>query len=393
MRSVTLFIITVWILMAAAPLQAEGIALEDLSTGEKPPSMTLSPYDTFNWNYVYKYKSASASAVDHYWILTAGHVADDGGTGTLVIDGQTYIQQEVVLHSRAADPDGNKTADLALVRYDKPFPGYYLLHDAAPVGSDVVICGYGYRGDVVSTSSQSYFTQDSTGGNTTRRWGTNRINSEETYTSTTPIAATSKCFDISISKSWDNKTLYEAGCNYFDSGGGMFCKDGGEWKLAGHIVALYSIVGQPEGQLRGNYAVATKYYINWIKSVIVDYDTDMDGLPDWWETKYAGDPISMERDGHDDNDTMTNYEEWLADTIPIDGESLLEITIYDSDGTLGFNSSTNRQYQVQSRTSLSGSNTVWQIEVDWFTPTGPLTEVSVSSAAAQQYHRIRARLR
>ena len=213
MRSVLTYLVLSSLMWSGMTMRAVAIAVADLPTSEIAP--TGEGY-SFNWDYVYNYKGASASAVDHYWILTAAHVADDGGTGSLTIGGEIYTQQEVVLHAQANDPDNNPTADIALVRYDKQFPGYYLLGDSVPVDSEVVVCGFGRSGNVVSSSFSAYFTETGT-GHTTRRWGTNKIDDEITrsYTGPSPLGLTqNKGFDITISttKGSAGKTTYVVAC-------------------------------------------------------------------------------------------------------------------------------------------------------------------------------------
>lgn len=387
MRCVFTSIMVMVLLLAGMPMHVHAIATANLTTSERSPANTVIGA-TFNWDYIYNYKGASATAVDHYWILTAAHVADDGVSGNLVIDGETYTQQEVVFHTQAADPGGNETADIALVRYDKKLPGYYLLADSVPVESDILTCGFGFPGNVVSLNNAAYFTEDDTAGHITKRWGTNRIDFEDIFYSTVPIVATSRVFNISIStKNSQSKTAYEAGCNIYDSGGGMFFNDEGEWKLVGHMVARYS----SGGQLRGNLAAATKYYVNWIKSVIVDYDTDMDGLPDWWEMLHG----ETEAGEDPDVDGFTNYEEWLADTLPNDSNSFLRVTAYTNATSLVFSSSDNRKYQVQYRVDMADSNTTWQTESgsDWFDGSYPQTVQTVSDLTGNRFYRVRVKLR
>jgi len=386
--------IRIWLaaLLIGLSSSARGIALADLPTGEISP--TNEGY-TFNWDYVYNYKGSSASAVDHYWILTAAHVADDGGTGNLTIGGETYTQQEVVYHAQADDPDNNPTADLALVRYDKPFPGYYLLNTSIPVDGEIIFCGYGHSGNVVSTTTDGYFTSNG-GSHSTKRWGTNRIDYEisRTYSGPSPLGTTmNEGFDITISTTKGNagKTAYEAGGNVYDSGSGMFYNDGGVWKLTGHMTLRYETA--TSGRYAGNFAVGTRHYIAWIKSVITDYDSDQDGLPDWWEAEYGMDETSMVATNDLDNDHFTNYEEWLADTIPTNGNSFLELGAYTNTAEIVFSSSTNRDYQIQYRLDLTDTNAVWATEVDWFAGTGPDHTTSVSTVSSNRFYRIRARLR
>ena len=385
MHRVVTILLVLSFFVAALTARVQAVALADLPAGEQSPSNETFFGSSFNWDYVYNYKGSSASAVDHYWILTAAHVADDGGTGSLIIDGETYMQQEVVFHSQATDPDGHLTADIALVRYDKPFPGYYLLTDTVPVGSEIMICGFGRPGNVVSTFSTAIFTEDET-GHSTKRWGTNTIDQERTYSSTDPIVAASKGFDITISKDRRNagKTVYEAGCNIYDSGGGMFYNDGGTWKLTGHMIARSSI---STNQHTGNFAVAAKYYENWIKSVIIDYDTSMNGLPDWWEAEHS---VSDAEDDPD-RDGFTNYDEWIADTDPNLGSSYLAVAAYTLSSELVFESSEDRKYRIEYSDALLNPN--WATEIDWFEGSVSQSIQAVSNAESNRFYRIRAKRR
>lgn len=370
--------------LAVVVHQSSAIATANLSVSEDLPSKAIAPYNTFNWDYMYKYKNASSAAVDHYWIITAGHVADDTPSGNLNIGGETFIQQETVFHP---------TADLALVRYDKPLPGYYLLSDSIPIGDEVVLCGYGFSGNVVSTGSSAYFT-DSGSGNGVKRWGSNRIDNDISYIYEAPGPlgwTTNLGFEVTISTANpnDGKTLYESGGNVYDSGAGLFHTNGSNWELVGTMTTRTN-----NGfNYTGNFAVGTKYYVDWIKSVIVDYDTDMDSLPDWWEIQHGGDATSMVATNDLDEDHFSNYEEWIADTNPTNGSSFFNMGIYTNVTTVVFTSSTNRKYQIQSRTDLSDTNEVWQTEVDWFTGLYPQTITNVSASTSNRFYRVRAKLR
>ena len=99
-------------------VEVEAIATLDVTISESNPTNQTS-YADFNWDYVYKYKGSSAVAVDDHWLITAAHVADDGGSGALTINGNTFSQMQRVFHP---------TADLALIRYDRELPGFYPLH-------------------------------------------------------------------------------------------------------------------------------------------------------------------------------------------------------------------------------------------------------------------------
>lgn len=355
---------------------ALSIALEDLAAGEAAPG---NAGYSFDWDHLHKYKNATSAAVDHYWILTAAHVADDGGNGSLTVGGQTYTQQQVVFHP---------FADLALVKYDKPFPGYYPLADSIPVGGEVVFCGFGRTGDVMSTRFSAYFT-DSGSGNGTKRWGTNRIDNDftMTYDAGAPLGITTNHgFEVTISKTpflgSGDGTDYEAGGNVFDSGAGLFHYDGAQWELVGTMVTRTN-----NGvNFTGNFAVGTAPHVAWIKSVIVDYDTDMNGLPDWWEELYS---VSDPSDDPD-LDGFTNYEEWVADTNPNQGSSYLRALEFTNGVTFAFASSSNRVYQVERKDVLT--NTVWFAATGWFAGDHPETATNLPAATPNRFYRVRAKL-
>ena len=97
-------------------------------------------------------------------MLSAAHVADDGGSGALTINGDAYTQMQRVFHP---------TADLALIRYDRALPGFYPLHtgnvERFGTNPELLMVGWGYTGTVTSTSFQN-----GPGGQGVKRWGTNR---------------------------------------------------------------------------------------------------------------------------------------------------------------------------------------------------------------------------
>ncbi|WP_372807515.1 trypsin-like serine protease [Pontiella sp.] len=83
--------------------KARAIAVSDYAVAEEAPSNTTFGAG-FDWSFVYSYRDATAVAVDHYWILTAAHVADDVTShvkSNLTVNGETYYQQEVVFHPTA----------------------------------------------------------------------------------------------------------------------------------------------------------------------------------------------------------------------------------------------------------------------------------------------------
>lgn len=81
-----------------------------------------------------------------------------------------------------------------------------------------------------------------------------------------------------------------------------------------------------------NYGTSSGADCGWVDEVVWtgDYDTDSDGMPNSWEidcglsaTESTGNNGAS---GDPDNDGMNNIEEYIADTLPQNGSSLLVIT-------------------------------------------------------------------
>ena len=87
-------------------------------------------------------------------------------------------------------------------------------------------------------------------------------------------------------------------------------------------------------------------------------DTDGDGLPDAWELQFAANLGVLNGSGDNDGDGRTNLEEFLADTNPIDPNSVLRITSTTkptaaSPTTLTWSSSPTRQYRAHGAADLT----------------------------------------
>jgi len=226
---------------------ASAITVQDYTVAEAAPF-------GLDWSHVHNYKGSSAVAVGGYWMLTAAHVAIEGGTGALSIDGGIYNQQEIVYHG---------SADLALVRYDKAFPGYYSLYtgnllpqDADPKLS-VLMVGYGTIGSVFPT-----FWTDSGSGRGTKRWGSQEIDKTAIRRYKVGDAFTANNgfwmdFDL-------GNTVYEAGAGVGDSGGGTFYNEGGIWKLAG----INTLIAGSGGEYSSTFAVSMPDYAGWVVETI-----------------------------------------------------------------------------------------------------------------------------
>lgn len=83
-------------------------------------------------------------------------------------------------------------------------------------------------------------------------------------------------------------------------------------------------------------------------------DSDGDGMPDGWETRYFGSATGGDPAGHGDDDGIPNLDEFNADTDPTDGDSFLHIVRSDTRDLLAlratlvaYPSSAYRQYRVE----------------------------------------------
>lgn len=337
---------------------ASAIIVVDYVTATNAPTGTWN----INWNYVYSYKNCSSVAVGSHWLLTAAHVADDNRDSYIVVNGVTNYQQEIIFHSSAHDSEHTNSADLALVRFDKEFSGYYPLYTGDFPTNDrlnAVMIGYGITGTVYS----NYFVFGS-GGNGTKRWGSQKIDGTDfaeypNVDDRVNPPVTNWTYNDGIGMLFDlSDTTYEVGAGVYDSGSGTFVKDGGTWKLAGINTTLYGTWPN----WTGTFAVSVPAYATWVTKVINPTgDLDSDGLPNYWEQKY-GTTTGMVASADSDLDGLTNYREYIADTVPTNSASFFQNTgeLTLDNQTFYFNGSTARQYQVFYTTNdLAATNLMW----------------------------------
>lgn len=260
-----LWVSAVLFVLLASPLWAVPITDDTPVTGtratqEANPLDELSGTWDLDWSNVYKYNGSSSVAVDSHWILTSAHVADDGTT--LTVGGSTYTAVETRYYDGSAMGSTNKndaTRDLALVRFDETFAGYYdYATGTGYVQDDVILVGFGYDGVVTQSSSSGSWTESTILG---QRWGTNNIDG---LVLVADAYGTYNMLESTISGTAGNQrnTPYETGLNIHDSGGPMFVQDGGEWIVAGIDVIR---AGDPFDTI---YSVPVGDYSTWVGNVV-----------------------------------------------------------------------------------------------------------------------------
>ena len=90
-------------------------------------------------------------------------------------------------------------------------------------------------------------------------------------------------------------------------------------------------------------------------------DADGDGMSDLYEDTYFGGLTNGVAGGHDDSDSFTNLEEYIADTHPLDGNSFFGIdtfteTTADTWSITVPDTSPQRNYTLQKSSDLVLSN-------------------------------------
>ena len=383
------FAILISLLLAVG--SARAIVVADYVTATNTPIGIWN----LNWDYVYNYKGSSAVVVGSNWLLTAAHVANDSDTSTVVVNGTNYYQQEIIFHSASDDPQHTSKADLALVRFDKAFPGYYPLYTGNfSKRPNAVLIGYGVTGTVYSTSFTVRAWNDSPNGKGIKRWGTQKIDTPYTlpYDPDGVVGMTTN--DGFLMNFNSGNTTYEAGLGSYDSGGGTFVNDNGIWKLAGINT---EILGSSPTNYTQIFSVSIPAYASWATNVMnPNGDLNGNGLPNYWEEQYSDSITGMVASADIDVDGFSNLQEYIADTDPTNAASFFEIDSFVAlaDQTVTFIGSTARQYQVFYTTNdLAATNLIWiAAHTNKIWGAGTNSSITVTNTGDKAFYRLKVRL-
>jgi hypothetical protein len=229
------------------------------------------------WDYVGSIGGASGvylgSYETGYWVLTAAHV----GLGTFTLDGIAYP----AVPGSGVQIGG---ADLFVFRLESgpPSLGPIEIASATPtIGQEVTMIGNG----VNRAATETYWTplwEETTnpglgiykgykwGSGSPKRWGTNTVSGTGTGE-----------FGMVFQTTFQSVSL-SAQATSGDSGGGVFVQPGGQWQLAGVMVAVSSFLGQPgstsiyqQGSSGGNSTIMVdvSYYRDEILAVVPEVGT------------------------------------------------------------------------------------------------------------------------
>ena len=110
-------------------------------------------------------------------------------------------------------------------------------------------------------------------------------------------------------------------------------------------------------------------------------DTDLNGLPDWWEFQYFGHYTGTNPNADPDHDGMSNYAEWVAGTNPTNAASALRLTMLSVTNlnqiTLAWSSVAGKSYWLESSTNLlTGFNVLIGTNLNATAPTNIITDTN-----------------
>lgn len=148
--------------------------------------------------------------------------------------------------------------------------------------------------------------------------------------------------------------------------------------------------------LDGNGDGLARFDLGAYEVLLPTADSNGDGIPDGWTWRYGLNPADPTvAAGNPDDDAHTTWQEWVADTDPVDPLSYLRITAISNGPPVAvhFLSSTNRRYTLFATTNPAGSNTLsavpGQMNV-W--GNGGAQSLSDTNATPQKFYRIGVRV-
>jgi hypothetical protein len=245
---------------------------------------TTRPEDDFGWDNVGILRDGTGIYLGDRWVLGAAHV----GVSSVVFPGLGTFEAIASTRYQLSNPPDSrltKPADLILFQLaeDPGLPPLDLLNTTPAVGTEVRVVGDGLGADdhltywdVTQRGATWTWTETSPPGDYSGlktfwpgllRWGSNLIEEEESFkkefdddiltvlvsgpTETLTLLTefdddASQTDDDVLTAGGSSATDYESQAVLRDSGGGMFVKVDGAWKLAGTILAVEGHRNQPD---------------------------------------------------------------------------------------------------------------------------------------------------
>ncbi len=395
------------ILALALPRPARAILFD--ATGD-PSHNTTAPTGGLSgsgWAFEGLFGNFLGTAIAPHYFLTARHIGGDTNWGFL-LDGTNY-------HPVASYDDPSSGSDLRLWRVADRLPRYAPVYTgASEVGAPLIAIGRGtQRGAAVVTSGKTngwYWGAE----DLVMRWGSNCVNSIVSVAGAPYLAAT---FDHGAGPD-------ECHLSGGDSGGAVFVLLDGVWQLDG---IHYSVEGPFNTNTNGSgfnaaiYDHAHLYYQSgstwlpysghgpssfissrvsshyaWLTNTIADFDSNTNGLPDWWKLRYSGSIHGLSATADPDGDGMNNLAEWIARTDPTNAASFFRIAgliVSNGMASLSFAGWTDRLYRVEARASLSNSALWLTASTNDFAGNGGITawtDTNLTATITTRVYRLKA---
>ena len=122
-------------------------------------------------------------------------------------------------------------------------------------------------------------------------------------------------------------------------------------------------------------------------------DVDGDGMADAWELRYFDCSLDCSAGDDLDDDGVSNYSEYMADTVPTNVNSRFRLAASaDSPNAISFNSSTSRTYCLEVATNLYPP-VAWSDIGDPVPGDGGVMSLSVPSPDSSAYYRVKVDVR
>lgn len=328
------------------------------------------------WQYEGQFDVFLGTAIAPHYFLTAKHIG--GATNwDFVLDGASY-------HPVAWFDDPAPGSDLRLWRVAERLPRYAPVYTGSrEAGKPILVIGRGTQRGAPVTTDNGFTTNGWYWGTSDNvmRWGSNTVEAIVTNDGAPYLAAT---FDHGAGPD-------ECHISGGDSGGASFVLADGVWQLAGiHYAvegpfstnttdagfdaAVYDMFGLyhyskslgawiPYATHDPSSFISSRVsaHYDWITNTIPDFDSNTNGIPDWWELQYSGSIHGLPADGDTDLDGQSNLAEWIARTDPTHAASRFGITAINWSNNLvalSFQGWTDRLYRVEVSDALS-SNAAW----------------------------------
>jgi parallel beta-helix repeat protein len=228
----------------------------------------------------------------------------------------------------------------------------------------------GSHATVLYSNIQGGQSRTSVSANSTLTWGPGNINADPQFVNATTnnyrLRPTSPCIDAGT-----NPNAFLTNVN---------------------LIVSADFDGMPR-PLDGTGNGEARFDIGAFEFLLATADSNGDGIPDGWLHRHGLNPTNPDvGSGDPDNDGLTTFQEWIADTDPTNPLSNFRIQAISNAPvpTLFFMTSSNRQYTLYYSTNLAIGSAGWtnvpgQVKVQG---TGSLDSLADPDAAPEKFYRV-----